>query len=215
MVLKATIFDLDGTLVDTRQEHMHSTVGKTLHELGVTSSAHISGYEIFANKLWKGFTNRDEMIRSLGLDEDLFWEVFTKHDSPEARAANTFVYSDFVVLEELRKLGIKTGIVTDAPSYVALRELELINHHFDCVVCAEGDILSKPHIGGLMKCLGQVGVDVKDAVYLGNANVDVELGKNAQILNGIIVREGGYQLRSTPDFFVKDLFEFRERFFSG
>ncbi|VVB80181.1 Pyrophosphatase PpaX [uncultured archaeon] len=213
MGLKAAIFDLDGTIVDTKQEHIYDSVGRTLHELGVTSSNAIGAYGDFANQFWKGFKSRGELIRSLGLDEDLFWNTFRKYDSPTVRVSNTFVYSDFVVLDELRRRGIKTGIVTDAPDYVATGELGLVDHCFDYVVCAGEKILSKPHTGGLMHCLKNVGVRVEDAVYLGNANVDVELGKNARILSGIVVREEGYQLRSTPDFFVRDLFEFQERFF--
>ncbi len=213
MTPKAAIFDLDGTLVDTSQEYIYDSVGKTLRDLGLISTPQIGVYATWANNFWKGFADRDELIRSLGLNESTFWETFKKHDSPAVRVANSFVYSDFVVLNELKSQGVRTGVVTDAPSYVALRELELVSHCFDSVVCAGKGISVKPHIGGLMSCLAQLGVDTREAVYLGNANVDVELGRRAKVTHGVVVREAGYKLHSAPDFSVKDLFEFKERFF--
>ncbi|MBP7708416.1 HAD hydrolase-like protein [Candidatus Pacearchaeota archaeon] len=215
MAYKAALFDLDGTLVDTKQEHIYDSVGRTLHELGITPAVEIGDYAVFANHFWKGFSDRDILIQDLGLSPDSFWEVFKKHDSPSVRVANSFVYPDFHVLNQLRERGIKTGIVTDAPDYVAVGELELIGHSFDYIVCADHlqGIPAKPHTAGLLKCLIGLGVSVTEAIYLGNANVDVDLGRNAGIKNGVVVRESGYKLKSTPDFFVKDLVEFQERFF--
>ena len=213
MKYKAAVFDLDGTIVDTRQDHIFNTVGRTLHEFGMLPTPEIGKYATFANQFWKGFADRDMLIGSLGIDADQFWDVFRNYDSVEERVANSFVYPDFEVINQLKRRGIKTGIVTDAPESVAGGELKLVDHQFDQIVCAEGEIPAKPRTEGLMKCLKMLGASVNEAVYLGNANVDVKLGKNAGIFHGIIVRENGYELQSAPDFYVNDLFEFRDKFF--
>jgi len=176
---KAVIFDLDGTLVGTDSECRKIIVGKTLRELGIASydSTHV-------DRFWFG-AKREEIIREcFGVEAELFWKAYRPHDTIDLRKKFTNPYKDIDFIQELRRKGIKVGIVTGAPPHVAEHEISLIGEgNFDSIVIASalGGKKPKPHPEGILECLAELGVSKEDAVYIGNAEEDVITADNAGI----------------------------------
>ena len=221
MVIKyeGVIFDLDGTLVDTYEHYIVSCIGKTLHQLGyVRDISRREDYFVFAKRFWAGVKNRNIFVQEeFGCNPEDFWNTFATFDSTEQRVKHSFAYYDCYILEELKREGFKLGLCTDAPEETAKLELALLPIQFDCVVCADSanGIPEKPNPCGLLKCLEGLNLSTNQALFLGNANVDVVTGRNAGVRTGVVVREPKYSYVSSSDFYVTDLIEFREKYLSG
>lgn len=176
MVLKATLFDLDGTLTSTRKEYWMPLVD------GVASRhGKINLTENQIARFWFGH-NRDETISSWGLSPDVFWKTFRELDSLEARERSVFLFEDVKILNELKGNGIKLGLVTQAPPWIASMQLKKIPVEFDSVVFMyenPPESRTKPHPGGIAKCLNELGVSPGEAVYIGNSEEDFLTARNA------------------------------------
>jgi beta-phosphoglucomutase-like phosphatase (HAD superfamily) len=185
MTYKAVLFDLDGTLVHTIPEHRYQTVGQALKDLGVATSNKI------IDKLWFG-ARRDEAIKEyFGLEPELFWTTFRRYDTIEKRREFTKPYDDIGFIGELRQRGYKTGIVTGAPRHIASLEIGMIGEkNFDAIILAQSlnGFKPKPHPEGLLECLKLLGVNNNEAIYVGNADEDIETAINAKVFDVLIER---------------------------
>jgi len=180
------IFDLDGTLVHTSPEYRYLVVGKTLKDLGRESHLH------YIDRFW--FEAGREMIiqEYFRLEPSLFWEKYNGYDTMEFRSQHTIVYDDVDFVKELKNKGFKTGIVTGAPLRIASFEIGLLGeNYFDGIVIANTSqgIKPKPHPHGLVECLNLIGSSKERAVYIGNADEDVEAAKKAGVLDCLIDRD--------------------------
>lgn len=103
-------------------------------------------------------------------------------------------------LGEAKRRGIKLAVVSDYPARAKLNALG-VSEYFDVVVCAQDPDVQrfKPDPTGLQVALHQLGVETKDAVYVGDrANVDGEAARRAGVRFAILSRsaEKGGQLRA-------------------
>ena len=83
------------------------------------------------------------------------------------------MYDDVDFIQDLRKKGYKTGIVTGAPIHIASLEINMLGkHNFDAIVIADNVnwIKPKPHPHGLHECLTLLKSKEEEAVYIGNAD---------------------------------------------
>ena len=177
--MKAVLFDLDGTLITTRAEYRYGVVGSALREL----RRHADHAAIDA--FWFG-ADRDAVIRNnFDLDPLLFWAAFARYDQPEHRARCTTVFHDVGALARLRSLGIKLGVVTNAPLHIARAELALLGaDHFEAVVVADAErrIRPKPSPDGILACLDALAVRAERAWFVGNAAEDIEAARAACVV---------------------------------
>ena len=190
--MKAVMFDLDGTLVFQTKEYILNTVGKTISELGLKTD------ENFVNDFWYCHgSNRDKIIENrLGIEYMKFWRVFWRHDVPEERVKHTGVYDDVIALGNLRKKGVKLGIVTGALTKVANAEISKIlsrvkDCKFDYIVSNNPDagIRQKPYPDTLLICLKGLKMENSNALYVGNSYEDVEAAIRAQVKPVVVLRE--------------------------
>ena len=160
---KAVIFDLDNTLVYTKEEYVQ---GILIDILG----RQVSMEETIS--FWQG---NDSLIT----DEYYFWKRFNELDKYEKRIKFTKVYDDVYVLKELSEKGMKLGVVTNAPPGMAVLDAELIQKEvdieFDSVVSANKwftNLEFKPSPQGINQCLYELQVREDEALYIGDSNVD-------------------------------------------
>lgn len=189
--IRAAVFDLDRTLCKQSDEYISRTVNTTLADLGLHAD------DGFAFDFWYG-SNRDRMIEDkFHIPYMDFWNVFWKHDSPQARVAATVVYDDVSVLNTLYfEKGMKLGIVTKAMKDVAYGEIEKVKERVPHVVFGSvvpnmyGQVVpNKPNPLPLFMCLRELGVAVENAVYIGDAQEDVDMIERAEIRGVIVVRD--------------------------
>jgi len=140
--------------------------------------------------------DRDRIIKKIWrLDSDnQFWPAFRAQDTSDSREHCVEAYNDTSILSLLEERGIKTGIVTSAPSHIIDLELSLLNHNFDAVVRAQDGVKQKPDPDGLMKCIGKLGVNSDKTFYVGNSIDDMKMAGNAKV-RGIFLDRGEYNFR--------------------
>jgi N-acetyl-D-muramate 6-phosphate phosphatase len=173
VTLRAVLFDLDGTVLDTapdmvgalnRLRDEHSLAPLPFDAVRSTVS-HGS-----ARVVKTGFPDADD-ASSLALQQR-FLEIYRGALSHETRL---FAGMD-EVLEELASWGMKCGIVTNKPAWLTeplLAELGL-STRFACVV--SGDTLAerKPHPLPLQHAAALAGVRPDECIYVGDAQRDVQ-----------------------------------------
>jgi phosphoglycolate phosphatase-like HAD superfamily hydrolase len=204
MKYKAIIFDLDGTLVHTLSEYRYMVVGKTLKEFGQNAT------EKNIDRFWfEG--DRDTIIKEIfHVEPKKFWHAFRTHDNNIIRTQHTKPYEDIKAIHELKAKGFLIGIVTGAPTHIAELEINLIGkERFDCIICAHEDngYKIKPDPHGIIECMKKLGVNNNEAVYVGNADEDVEAARNAKVLDVLIDRDEHDIKHIKPRFKIKSLHE--------
>jgi phosphoglycolate phosphatase-like HAD superfamily hydrolase len=207
MNYKAVIFDMDGTLVHTSPEYRYQIVGRVLEDLNGKHSK--EGIDRF----WFE-SRRDEIIQEyFGLEPSLFWETYRRYDSMELREKFAKPYDDIDFIQELKKAGIKRGIVTGAPVHIASVQISMIGEeYFGGIVVAQSSngIKPKPHPHGLEECLKILEVKNTEAMYVGNADEDVMTAQNAQVTSVLILRGEHPVVGVSPDIIINSLYDLRE-----
>lgn len=211
MVYKAAIFDLDGTLVSTEEKLRYKVVGDTLAEFGKKASKEV------IDRFWYRGERANLIKKEFGLEPTEFWEVFIKHDSAELRKSYTLPYEDVTFINKLRAAGIKIGLVTGAPTYIADVEIDLIGREkFDSIVVAhkKNGIRPKPDPHGIHICLKELGLTASDAIFIGNSDEDVLAARSVGMFDVVVDREEHdyTDLPHVPSLTVKSLFDLEKYF---
>ncbi len=198
-MIKAVIFDLDGTLVYTNPSYIKSVTTKSFSYFRVSIDDGI------INSFWFK-PNRDLLIKGLGVNPDDFWRVFRKFDSISERRRNTYAFSDVKVIEGLSDYVL--GVVTNAPLDVALTELGIVENSFNVYF---NEVVSsvyepKPSPTGLNNCLRSLSVKPFEAVFVGNSDEDILASRNMGITS-IIVKRDEFDLSEEPDYIIGSLNE--------
>jgi len=206
MKYEAAIFDLDGTLVHSLPEYRYTVVGAVLKELGVNS------HEEDIDRFWFEAGRDDIVTDNFGLSLDDFWSTYRKHDTTELRKRLTRVYDDVDFIQELKKSGYKTGIVTGAPLHIAKLEIGMLGReHYDAIVVAHrsNGFTPKPNPQGLEECLNLLDVTKDKAIYVGNADEDILTARNAQVFDVLIDRKEHEFPEINPSLVISSLYELR------
>jgi N-acetyl-D-muramate 6-phosphate phosphatase len=171
--LRAVLFDLDGTLLDTAPD-MVGALNAMRVEQGLAPLA----YDVVRPGVSHG-TARVVKIGFPNAEGDLISELQKRFlDTYRgALAVGTRLFAGMdQVLDILARKGLKSGIVTNKPAWLTDPLLEQlgIRARFDCVV--SGDSLSqcKPHPLPLLHAAKLAGVLPEECIYVGDAERDVQ-----------------------------------------
>ncbi len=203
---KYVLFDLDGTTANTDMVIVKSMYALyDLYRNGVYTPIetlwYFSGPPIY-NNLKKEFPDMDaDFIHSefVKISTDLYPKVTTEY--PHCRE----------VLLELKKSGIKVGLVTNKsrnPTYVCLKAVNL-SDVFDVMVCYDDVPVGKPDPQGILKALKELGANnLQEALYIGDNALDLESANNAGI-DCMLVTWGPRVLSKElkPKYWAKDFLE--------
>jgi len=176
--LKAVLFDLDGTLLDTAPDMVAA-----LNLLCEQESRQTLPYELARAHVSNG---------SLGLLRVAFGAEPVAPNSPlvmrflELYAAmidrTTVLFPGMAeLLETLEHNAIAWGVVTNKPAHLTEPLLEGLDLRRRCQCVVSGDTLPerKPHPAPLLHALAQLGCTAPQALYVGDARRDVEAGAAA------------------------------------
>jgi phosphoglycolate phosphatase len=178
--VRALIFDLDGTLIDSKQDLIHS-VNAMLRELGRQELAEetISGYighgapQLVARALGDGCTERE---RQRALQFFLSYYELHKMDSTRAYPG---------VAETLEKLaGMPMAVLTNKPVRISVRILDEIglSKYFRAIYGGNSFETKKPDPQGAKTILREFGAEPREALLVGDSEVDVQTARNAGTL---------------------------------
>ena len=180
MSIKAVIFDLDGTLLNTLEDLTDST-NAALQQYSYPTRT------IDEVRRFVGNGVRLLMIRAVpgGESNPLFEETFAqfKEYYGEHCNDNTKPYEGMIeLLETLKSKGYSVAIVSNKIDF-AVKELSAL--YFKGIVpVAIGEkegVRRKPAPDTVREALKELGRTAEEAVYVGDSDVDIETAKNADM----------------------------------
>jgi phosphoglycolate phosphatase len=178
--VRAIIFDLDGTLIDSKRDLIHS-VNAMLRELGRVELPEetISGYighgapQLVARALGDG-CSKEERQRAL----EFFLRYYETH-----KMDTTSAYPG--VGETLEKLAtIPMAVLTNKPVRISVRILDAmgLSNYFQAIYGGNSFETKKPDPLGARTILRELNAGPQEALLVGDSEVDVQTARNAGTL---------------------------------
>ncbi len=173
---RAVLFDLDGTLIDSTEAIVTSTLA-ALDELGWQAVArqvivdHI-GYKFEALFPQRSVAERRCLIDTIGRHYDT---VCTRQSAlyPGIRE----------LLDHLAARGIPMGVVTSKRHHHSEAILSAlgVRGHFGVLICSDDVTRMKPDPEGLIAAMGTLSVSPTESLYVGDTVVDVQTARRAGV----------------------------------
>lgn len=198
---KCIIFDLDGTMLDTEKMNIIPLQKLIKEELGQD----VEYKDLLKYRAYPG----EKTLKLLGFTNiEKSYSKWVKYVNEYEEGAK--LYEGFKeVIETLNKNGIMCGISSSKTK--AQYEIDFyktgLQKYMKSVVLAEDTINHKPHPEPLLKAIEKLGIEAKDAVYVGDTIADYRATRMAGMdfafaLWGAFTREGidaDYNLESPKD----------------
>lgn len=171
---RACLFDLDGTLIDSTEAIVLSTV-RALADLGwpplprAVIVGHI-GYKLEAVFPERGPDERRRLI-----------DVIGRHYDALCEAGTALCPGMGAVVEGLARRGIPMGVVTSKRRHHAEAVLSAlgVRERFRVVVACEDVLRMKPDPEGLVRALAALSLRPSECLYVGDTRVDVAAARGA------------------------------------
>jgi phosphoglycolate phosphatase len=205
--VRAFVFDLDGTLIDSKMDLVQS-VNAMLRKTGraelptdlIASYVGHGAPQLIASAL--GPTASEEQRRE-GLA--IFLAHYHKHNLDLTRA-----YPG--VMEALRALaGIPMAVLTNKPTKMSVEILEGLKlaQFFRAVYGGDSFATKKPDPAGALAILNKLGASPAESAMVGDSDVDIETARNAGMLAvGVSYGFGEHNQEKQPaDIYVDSLTE--------
>ena len=200
-MIRAVLFDWDGTLADTAEASYRCYV-RMFAEFEIPFDR-----ETFARTY---SPNWYHTFRQIGLDEQHWSRADERWLAHFANERVDLLDGARHLLETLTARGLATGIVTSGGRERVERELELhglIDHLQERVYGCDVKE-KKPHPEGLLLCLDRLRMRAEEAVFVGDSPEDIEMARAAGVYSVAVT--GGYPnrdalLASKPDAYTDSL----------
>jgi phosphoglycolate phosphatase len=188
-VIKAVLFDLDGTFADTAPDlggalnHVLELHGKPPLPIEVSRLQASHGS---AGLLGLGFgiTPEDPSFDALRLE-------FLAHYNAHICVHTTLFAGMAELVSAIEQRGLPWGIVTNKPHRFTVPLMQALGYaeRAACLVSGDTCAHSKPHPMPMLHAAKTIGVSPDDCLYLGDDKRDMQAA-NAAIMRGIIARYG-------------------------
>lgn len=197
--MKAVLFDLDGTLIDTAADFV-----RIIQQMCRDEQRPVVEAEIIRTQVSEGAR---AMVQLVYPEMDVTDPVFLAH---RQRFLNT--YGDNIVvdtnlfegmyplLEELEAHQIPWGIVTNKPRGLSELLLAALNLTERCavLVCPEDVSKTKPDPEPMYLAAKQLNLEARDIIYVGDHPRDIDAGRNAKMYT-ILAAYGYLPVESRDD----------------
>ncbi len=202
--IEAVLFDVDGTLLDTRefiyQAYKHTLRAHGLSAISLDEIVHVMNMGKSLQESYHYFSPLDDLSKLC----ETHRSFQTQHLSLVVPFPNTQE-----TLKKLRDAGVKIAAITTRSKRTSVKTLEIsgIVGYFDVIISGEDVEMSKPHPEGLLKALKCLNIQPEKAVMVGDTEADIIAGKGARIKT--IGVSYGFQgpkiVESKPDFILDDI----------
>lgn len=199
------IFDLDGTLVDSRDD-IANAVNFTLKKIGLKekSISEISSYigTGIEDLIGKSLGNKQEVLLTRALS--VFEKYYRKHSID-----NSVLYPN--VKEILEYFKNKRKVIVTNRNYefalIALNKLGIYDY-FENVVGGDDIGCMKPSSCPLDISMNRLNTNKEEAIIVGDMDIDIVAGKKAGIITcGVTYGIGKKEdiIKAKPDFIIDDI----------
>ncbi|MEZ9523491.1 HAD family hydrolase [Enterovibrio norvegicus] len=183
--VKAVLFDLDGTLLDTAPD-MANAANCVLADYGLSP---LNERQIKANTsygarglLRAGFGNQIE-----GKDLDALRQSFLHHYANNICTTTQLYPGVVTLLDGLEAMNVPWGIVTNKPGFLT----EMLLPYFPrllstgTLVCADTLSKAKPHPEPLLHAAMELGIDNQACLYIGDIEGDIIAANAANMISAV------------------------------
>jgi phosphoglycolate phosphatase len=188
--IRAVLFDLDGTLVDTAPDLGYAlNLQRARHGLPALADAVIRPQASHGARglLAVGFDLHPDSPRFAAMREEflqLYADNICRHSRPFPGILD--------LLDALESRGLKWGVVTNKPARFTEPLMSILDlaERAACIVSGDTCPEPKPHPGPLLHASELIGIAPAHCLYVGDAERDVEAARNANM--PCIVAHYGY-----------------------
>ena len=182
--VRALIFDLDGTLIDSKRD-LALSVNATLREMrraelreDLLASYVGSGAPVLISRALGGAAEPEELQHAL----KFFLAHYEQHKLDFTKA----YLGVREALQELR--GVPMAVLTNKPVNVSVRILEGLGlaEFFRAIYGGNSFATKKPDPLGANTVLGELGVTGAQTAMVGDSEVDVQTARNAGMISAIV-----------------------------
>lgn len=178
--MKAVLFDLDGTLIDTAADFI-----RIIQNMCREENRDIVDAALIRTQVSEGAR---AMVKLVYPHLDVEDPIFLAHRQRflDIYGADIAVDTDlfegmYPLLEALEAQDIPWGIVTNKPRWLSEALLEALNLTERCavLVCPEDVKQTKPDPEPMYLAANQINIDAKDCIYVGDHPRDIDAGRHA------------------------------------
>lgn len=178
MKYKLTIFDLDGTILDTLAD-LRTSVNYALKESGYPQREPMEIRRFLGN----GALNLITLSVPSGTPEKdirATLKIFSEHYAVHCNDVTAPYPGITGLFDELRAAGVLVAVVSNKPDFAVQT---LCGQHFpgqlDAVTGERPDVRKKPAPDSVNDVLSKLNIAREDAVYIGDSEVDIQTAINA------------------------------------
>ena len=177
---KLYIFDLDGTLLDTLED-LYLSVNRALREYGLPERSKDEVHDFIGDgirMLINRSVPRETDEKTVEKVFSFFKEYYEKHCEDNTRPYDGIIE----VLQKIRARGAATAVVSNKADF-AVKKLvsRYFPNLFDVIIGQSDNVRRKPYPDSVNAVLAALGVDKKDAFFIGDSEVDVQTAFNAAV----------------------------------
>jgi phosphoglycolate phosphatase len=178
--IRAVIFDLDGTLIDTASE-IAVALKRTFEELGLAPLPKAAVVDLIGRGVHSMVERALQQARSRSADVDAAVARFEAHYAQTVGTEAELFPGVMPGLELLRESGYKMSVVTNKPRYFTEKLLErlAVKPLFAGLVAGDDGIPRKPHGDMLAAACGTMGSSASASLMIGDSDNDVLAARNA------------------------------------
>ena len=210
-MLRALLFDLDGTLIDTAPEIAHA-LNRTLQWLGrpAVDPERVRG--------WIGDGARALLDKALGeRSSDTTWEHFSYEYAAACGQASRLYPGTREMLERMSARGVKLAVLTNKEARFAHKLLTLhdITGHFDLLVAGDSLAVRKPDPAVVAYALDALQVGPSEAAFVGDSVTDVRTARAAGVRAWVVTHgypNGEFGGVDSPDAYIGRFSDFDPEF---
>lgn len=213
-MIKAVIFDLDGTLANTLNTIAHFA----------NAALQKQGYEELEIQQYRYLVGNgaDNLVRSMlktiGQEgEDSFARVrqdYNKSYDDNFMYLTTAYEGISELISSLKAMGIKLGVLSNKPHSTTQKIVEtLFSNQFDLCYGKREGVPRKPDPTALLAMLEELGVCTEDCLYVGDTSTDMRTGHNAKLFTiGVLwgFRDREELEQNAADYIVSSPYEILE-----